>query len=73
MSEYLCSCVCVTSTFLTPETRKAMGEQAVTLARAVDYTSAGQLHWRRGWGWWCVDEMSVGQLICGGGGGRRLD
>jgi len=29
------------STFLDPETRRAMGEQAVALARAVDYESAG--------------------------------
>ncbi|RPE72045.1 biotin carboxyl carrier protein /biotin carboxylase [Pacificibacter maritimus] len=29
------------SPFLDPETRKAMGEQAVSLAKAVDYTSAG--------------------------------
>lgn len=29
------------STFLTPDTRKAMGEQAVQLAKAVGYTSAG--------------------------------
>ena len=29
------------STFLNPETRKAMGEQAVALAKAVDYSSAG--------------------------------
>lgn len=29
------------SVFLTPETRKAMGEQACALARAVDYQSAG--------------------------------
>ncbi len=29
------------SPFLDPETRKAMGEQAVALAKAVDYTSAG--------------------------------
>jgi propionyl-CoA carboxylase alpha chain len=29
------------SVFLTPETRKAMGEQAVALAHAVDYQSAG--------------------------------
>lgn len=29
------------SPFLTPEVRKAMGEQAVALARAVDYKSAG--------------------------------
>ncbi|APZ51676.1 acetyl-CoA carboxylase biotin carboxylase subunit [Salipiger abyssi] len=29
------------SPFLDPETRKAMGEQAVALANAVDYTSAG--------------------------------
>ena len=29
------------STFLDPETRRKMGEQAVRLAKAVDYTSAG--------------------------------
>ena len=29
------------STFLNPETRKAMGEQAVMLAKAVNYRSAG--------------------------------
>ncbi|ELU17501.1 hypothetical protein CAPTEDRAFT_228368 [Capitella teleta] len=29
------------STFLDPETRKAMGKQAVALAKAVDYSSAG--------------------------------
>ncbi|XP_065184213.1 biotin carboxylase 1-like [Sycon ciliatum] len=29
------------STFLTPETRRAMGEQAIALARAVKYCSAG--------------------------------
>lgn len=29
------------STFITPETRKAMGEQAVQLAKAVGYQSAG--------------------------------
>ncbi|MDQ7069474.1 MAG: acetyl/propionyl/methylcrotonyl-CoA carboxylase subunit alpha [Rhodobacterales bacterium] len=29
------------SPFLTPETRKAMGEEAVALAKAVDYASAG--------------------------------
>ena len=29
------------STFLDPETRKKMGEQAVTLAKAVEYSSAG--------------------------------
>lgn len=29
------------SIFLDPETRKKMGEQAVQLARAVEYTSAG--------------------------------
>ncbi len=29
------------STFLDPETRKKMGEQAIRLAKAVDYTSAG--------------------------------
>ncbi|MBI1182575.1 MAG: acetyl-CoA carboxylase biotin carboxylase subunit [Alphaproteobacteria bacterium] len=37
------------SPFLTPELRKAMGEQAVALARAVDYDSAGTV------------EMIVGQ------------
>ena len=31
------------STFLDPETRKAMGDQAVQLARAVNYSSAGAL------------------------------
>ena len=31
------------STFLDPQTRKAMGEQAVTLAKAVKYKSAGIL------------------------------
>lgn len=31
------------STFLDPETRKAMGEQAVALAKAVQYSSAGKL------------------------------
>ena len=30
------------STFLNPETRKAMGEQAVSLAKAVQYNSAGK-------------------------------
>ena len=30
--------------FLTPETRAAMGEQSVALARAVDYQSAGHTH-----------------------------
>lgn len=29
------------STFLDPETRRAMGEQAVQLAKAVQYSSAG--------------------------------
>jgi propionyl-CoA carboxylase alpha chain len=29
------------SPFITPETRKAMGEQAVALAKAVKYDSAG--------------------------------
>ena len=29
------------STFLDPETRKAMGEQAIALAKTVKYTSAG--------------------------------
>lgn len=29
------------STFLDPETRRAMGEQAVALAKAVKYSSAG--------------------------------
>lgn len=29
------------STFLDPETRKGMGEQAVALAKAVKYSSAG--------------------------------
>ena len=30
------------SVFIDPETRKKMGEQAVTLARAVGYSSAGE-------------------------------
>ena len=30
------------STFLDPETRKAMGEQAVALAKAVNYITAGR-------------------------------
>lgn len=30
------------STFIDPETRSAMGAQAVALAKAVDYSSAGQ-------------------------------
>ena len=31
------------STFLDPDTRRAMGEQAVQLAKAVQYSSAGML------------------------------
>ncbi len=31
------------STFLDPETRRKMGEQAVTLAKAVGYTTAGNM------------------------------
>ena len=31
----------VNSTFIDPDTRQAMGEQAVALAKAVDYCSAG--------------------------------
>ena len=34
----------VYSVFLDPETRKAMGEQAVALAKAVDYVTAGKAH-----------------------------
>lgn len=34
-----CSVLC--STFLDPATRRAMGEQAVQLAKAVKYSSAG--------------------------------
>ena len=30
------------STFIDPETRKMMGEQAVSLAKSVQYTSAGE-------------------------------
>lgn len=33
--------VCLFSTFLDPDTRRAMGEQAVSLAKAVKYSSAG--------------------------------
>ncbi len=33
--------VCLVSTFLDPDTRRAMGEQAVSLAKAVKYSSAG--------------------------------
>lgn len=32
---------CIYSTFLDPKTRKAMGEQAVTLAKRIGYSSAG--------------------------------
>ncbi len=32
-----------TSTFIDPETRRAMGEQAVALSKAVGYSSAGVL------------------------------
>ena len=32
----------VCSTFLNEETRRAMGEQAVALSRAVEYSSAGR-------------------------------
>jgi hypothetical protein len=35
------STFCICSTFLDPETRRAMGEQAVALAKAVRYSSAG--------------------------------
>lgn len=34
-------CCVLSSTFLDPVTRQAMGEQAVQLARAVQYSSAG--------------------------------
>jgi acetyl/propionyl-CoA carboxylase alpha subunit len=34
--------VYVHSTFLTAETQKAMGEQAVALAKAVNYITAGK-------------------------------
>lgn len=37
----LFDCLLVCSTFLDPETRRAMGEQAVQLAKAVEYSSAG--------------------------------
>ena len=33
--------VCVVSTFLDTHTRRSMGEQAVQLAKAVQYSSAG--------------------------------
>lgn len=33
--------LCPCSTFLDPSTRRAMGEQAVQLAKAVQYSSAG--------------------------------
>lgn len=33
--------ICLVSTFLDPDTRRAMGEQAVSLAKAVKYSSAG--------------------------------
>jgi len=33
--------MCLFSTFLDPDTRRAMGEQAVSLAKAVKYSSAG--------------------------------
>ena len=39
---YFSSSFCVFSTFLDPETRKAMGEQAVALAKAVNYITAGR-------------------------------
>lgn len=35
------SSLCLCSTFLDAATRRAMGEQAVQLARAVQYSSAG--------------------------------
>ena len=38
-----CSCSINISTFIDPETRRAMGEQAVALAKAVGYSSAGVL------------------------------
>lgn len=40
MSEFFKHCV-LSSTFLDPTTRRAMGEQAVQLAKAVQYSSAG--------------------------------
>ena len=40
-----CSINC-SSTFLDPDTRRAMGEQAVALSKAVQYSSAGTL--------WCT-------------------
>ena len=38
-----CFCTVNTSTFIDPETRRAMGEQAVALSKAVGYSSAGVL------------------------------
>ena len=47
LKQLLCTTVkclhwCFFSTFLDPETRRAMGEQAVSLAKAVGYNSAGE-------------------------------
>ena len=39
--EIITCAILICSTFIDPETRKAMGEQAVALAMAVGYSSAG--------------------------------
>ena len=38
---FILYCLISFSTFLDPATRRAMGEQAVSLAKLVNYTSAG--------------------------------
>lgn len=40
-SSVLWKCIYIFSTFVDPDLRKAMGEQAVSLAKAVGYDSAG--------------------------------
>ena len=42
-TEIITCAILINSTFIDPETRQAMGEQAVALAKAVGYSSAGVL------------------------------
>ena len=43
LAYHSCNSYLYCSTFIDPETRRAMGEQAVALSKAVGYSSAGVL------------------------------